>query len=176
MSLTMPLALAGVLVVSLVATPTASAHGTLTPASAPAGSLQEFELVVPNERDDADVVAVALHLPDGARLETAAGAQPLWAVTPEENVVAWNGGPIDRGSAQAFSFTAELPNEPGPVEFTLVESYDDGDAAPFPIPVFVTESDSGGGSVSSLALVALLLAIAAVIIASVALVVALRAE
>jgi uncharacterized protein YcnI len=168
-----PFALVGVFAVALAAAPTAGAHGTLTPVSAPADSVQEFELLVPNERHDAGVVAVALHLPDGARLESASGVAGLWTVTSEENVVTWRGGPIDRESLQAFSFTARLPSQPGPSEFTLVESYDDGDAAPFPIPVFVTEPESGGSS-SSVAFVALLLAIAAVLIALAALLVALR--
>jgi uncharacterized protein YcnI len=167
-----PFALAGAVVVALLATPTASAHGTLTPVSAPADSIQEFELLVPNERHDAEVVSVALHLPDGARLESASDVQ-RWEVASTESSVNWTGGQIDRGSLQAFTFTARLPSAPGPYDFTLVESYEDGDAAPFPIPVFVTEPESGGSS-SSLAIVALLLAIAAVLLALAALAVALR--
>ena len=59
-------------------------------------------------------------------------------------------------------------------EFTLREGYDDGDAAPFPIPVTVSEVAGSGGSANGLALAALLVALGAVVLAGTALVVALR--
>ena len=87
-------AVVGALVV-LVAAPAAGAHGTLSPAAAPVGATQRFELVVPNDRLDADVVAVTLGLPQGAVLESAEAEQPRWAVSSTETSVRWAGGPIE---------------------------------------------------------------------------------
>jgi periplasmic copper chaperone A len=130
---------------ALVLAGPAAGHGTLSPSTAAAGVLQRFELTVPNARLDADIVGISLALPEGAVLESAEAEQPRWAVTSDEGSVRWSGGPIDRGGAETFAFTVRLPPEPGSAEFTLVETFDDGDAAPFPIPVLVT-GESGATS------------------------------
>ena len=169
------LAFAAIAAAMLVVAPEAAAHGTLIPAAAPAGTSQRFELTVPNARLDADILGVTLELPVGALLESAEAAQPRWAVTSSESSVRWSGGPIDRGSAETFVFTARLPGDAGPSEFTLVESYDDGDAAPFPITVLATDvTPNDDGSNDTLAAVALVLAILALLVATGALALALR--
>ena len=159
----------------LVAAP-ARAHGTLTPSAVAAGVAQRFELTVPNARLDADIVAISLALPAGAALESAEAAQPRWAVTSGDSSVRWSGGPIDRGSAETFAFTARL-GEAGPAEFLLVETYDDGETPPFPITVIATGSaGSAEGSDSSdgtLAAVAVVLAALALVVSTAALAVAL---
>jgi periplasmic copper chaperone A len=168
-------ALGAVAALALVAAPSAHAHGTLTPTSATAGTVQEFALTVPNDRGDADLVAVTLELPEDVALESATSVQPLWAVSSTETSVTWQGGPIDRGSSETFSFSARLPSDDGQLEFVLRETYDDGQAAPFPL-VVTTEAAAGGGGDSSgtLAVLALVVAIAAALLAGAALVVALR--
>jgi uncharacterized protein YcnI len=159
----------------LVAAP-AGAHGTLAPSAVAAGVPQRFELTVPNARLDADIVAIALELPPGAALESAEAAQPRWAVTSDDSSVRWSGGPIDRGSAETFAFTARL-GEAGPGEFLLVETYDDGETPPFPITVVATGSagsaDGSDGSDGTLAAVAVVLAALALVVSTVALAVAL---
>lgn len=160
---------------ALVGASAAAAHGTLSPAVAAAGVSQRFELTVPNARLDADIVAVSLELPPAATLESAEAAQPRWAVTSDDSSVRWTGGPIDRGSADTFAFTARLPGEAGPVEFTLVETYDDGIAPPFPITVVATGTGAGEeGADDTLAAVAVVLAGLALLVATAALTVALR--
>lgn len=158
----------------LVAAPAALGHGTLIPAAAPAGTVQDFELVVPNDRFDAGIVGVTLELPPGTRLESSEGIPPRWTVASDDRVVTWSGGPIASGNAETFAFRAELPDDAGTAEFTLREGYDDGDAAPFPIPVTVSEVAGSGGSANGLALAALLVALGALVLAGTALVVALR--
>jgi uncharacterized protein YcnI len=169
------LGFAAITATMLVVVPEAAAHGTLTPAAAPAGTSQRFELTVPNARLDADILGITLELPDGAMLEAAEAAQPRWAVTSSESSVNWSGGPIDRGSAETFAFTARLPTDAGPSEFTLVESYDDGDGAPFPITVVATGAmPVGDGSDDTLAAVALVVAMLALLVATIALALAFR--
>ena len=164
-----------VVAAGLVTASTAGAHGTLTPAAAAAGVSQRFELVVPNARLDADIVGISLELPPGAVLESAEAAQPLWAVTSDESSVRWSGGPIDRGSAETFTFTARLPTDPGPAEFALVESYDDGDLAPFPITIVATgPTASADGSEGTLAGIAVALAVLSLLVSTFALALVLR--
>lgn len=171
-----PLVLATCVAVALSTAQAAFAHGTLTPASAAVGVSQRFELTVPNDRLDADIVEVTLRLPPDVELEAASAEQPLWSVSSGNGTVTWKGGPIARLSAETFAFTARLPAESGTVDFTLVESYDDGEAAPFPIGVTVTgsagSSDGGGGD--TLATAALVISILALGLATAALLVALR--
>jgi uncharacterized protein YcnI len=147
----------------------------LSPPGAPAGASQRFELTVPNARLDADILGVTLELPAGAVLESAEAAQPRWVVASSESSVRWSGGPIDRGSAETFAFTARLPTEVGPAEFVLLETYDDADAPPFPITVVATgTTPGGGGSDDTLAALAAVLATLALVVATAALALAMR--
>jgi uncharacterized protein YcnI len=152
----------------------AGAHGTLTPAAAVAGTTERFELIVPNGRQDADIVAVSLGLPAGMRLETAEARQPEWTVSSSGNTVTWEGGPVARGSSETFAFTAAVPTRPGEVELTLVERYDDGAGAPFPLALSVSGGSGGGGSSGTVAAIALAAALAALAMSTLALVLALR--
>jgi uncharacterized protein YcnI len=160
-------------VIALAAVPAAAAHGTLSPVTASAGSTQTFDLTVPADRLDADITGVALRVPEGVSIESAEARQPLWAVAWDDEGVSWQGGPIDRGGAETFRFTARMPGEPGAAELTLVETYDDGEAAPFPIAVTVTGGE-GGGSDDTIAVAALVAALLALGVATAALAVALR--
>jgi uncharacterized protein YcnI len=159
---------------ALVAAPAALAHGTLAPATAAAGSAQRFELTVPNDRLDADIVAVTLRLPSEVELESAVAEQPRWGVASDDGEVTWSGGPIERLSSETFAFTARLPGEAGPLELTLVETYDDGEAAPFPIRVTVTGTESASGGSDTLGAAALVVSILALGLATAALLIALR--
>jgi hypothetical protein len=134
-----------------------------------------FELTVPADRLDADIVGVSLRVPDGVSVESAEARQPLWAVTWNDEGVVWQGGPIDRGGTETFRFTARMPADATTVELALVETYDDGEAAPFPIAVSVT-GGVGGSSSDSIEIAALLAALLALGVATAALAVALRAR
>jgi uncharacterized protein YcnI len=160
---------------ALIWTSTAGAHGTLAPAAAPGGVAQRFELTVPNDRLDADVVGVTLELPQGAVLESAEAEQPRWAVTSSETSVSWTGGPIGSSTTETFAFVARLTARSGPQQFTLVESYDDGAGAPFPLTVVATGAAAAdGGGDGAVAAVALVLAALALGVSTIALVLVLR--
>ena len=168
-------AVAAIAVAALVAAPVVDAHGTLTPASVPGGVTQRFELTVPNDRLDADIVGVALELPQGSMLESAEAQQPRWAVTSSARSVRWTGGPIESSTTETFAFVARLPAESGPQQLTLVESYDDGDGAPFPLTVVATGASAGEeGDDSSLAAAALVLAALALVVATISLALVVR--
>lgn len=109
-------------------------------------------------------------------LEAATAEQPRWSVSSGDGEVVWSGGPIARVSAETFAFTARVPEEPDTVELTLVETYDDGESAPFPIRMTVVGSAAatGGGS-DVLGAAALVVALLALGLATLALLVAQRA-
>lgn len=161
---------------ALIAASGAGGHGTIAPASAQAGGAQAFELTVPNDRLDADIVAVALRLPSGVELESAEATQPLWAVSSAGNLVTWRGGPIARASAETFSFTARMPSQSGSVELTLLETYDDGDAAPFRMALEVRRASNGGSGSGTSGTLTLVLAALSLVVATAALLLALRAN
>jgi uncharacterized protein YcnI len=172
-----PFPVVAIALVAFLVPSVAGAHGTLSPATAPAGGSQRFELVVPNDRLDADIVGVTLELPEGVVLESAEAEQPRWAVTSNQTSVDWTGGPIESSTAETFAFVARLPAESGPQEFTLVESYDDGGGAPFPLTVVATGAATGGsGGDGTVAAVALVLAGLALVVATSALALALRSR
>ena len=140
--------------------------------TATAGGTQSFELVVPADRLDADIVGIELQVPPGVVVETAEARQPLWTVTWDEEVIRWGGGPIDRGGAETFRFTARLPADAGAAEFELVETYDDGMAAsPFPLSVAISGSESAGDD--TVAVAALVVALLALVAATAALALAI---
>jgi uncharacterized protein YcnI len=169
--------LVAVAAVALVAVPSGRAHGTIAPASGAAGSVVQFELTVPNDRLDAEIVGVAIEMPPGFELEAATAAQPLWSVSSRERAVAWRGGPIASLTAETFRFSARLPREAGRARLTLVEAYDDGESAPFAIGVDVTEEPVGSdGEGDALALAALVAALVALVLGAAALAVALSAR
>jgi uncharacterized protein YcnI len=159
---------------ALAAATAAGAHGTLTPTTAPAGTTQRFELTVPNDRLDADVVGVALRLPPEMALQVATANQPRWSVATSGGEIVWSGGPIPRGGGETFAFTAALPSDAGQVELALVETYDDGAGAPFPIVVTVAGTAATSGGSSTLAVAALVVALGALGLATAALAIALR--
>ena len=152
----------------------ARAHGTLTPATAVAGTVQSFELTVPGDRQDADIVALELRVPDGVAIESAEARQPLWSVTWDDEAVRWAGGPVPRGGAETFAFTARLPSEAGDLGLTLVETYDDGEAASFPMPLAATAAAGSNGGVGAVAVAALVIALASLALSTAAFAVVLR--
>jgi uncharacterized protein YcnI len=166
-------AVAALTVAALAVPGHVAAHGVLVPQAAASGTVQRFELTVPNDRQDADLTGVAVELPDGVEVESAEAKQPLWAVSSDAQSVSWSGGPIPRGGAETFAFSLRLPSQAGTVELGLVERYDDGETPPFPLVVTLTGTgdDSGGGAVGLVALVVALLALA---VATGALIVVLR--
>jgi uncharacterized protein YcnI len=158
---------------ALVAAGPAAAHGTLSPASAVAGAVQRFELTVPNDRQDADLVGIVLQLPAGAELVSAEARQPLWSVSSDAGAVTWQGGPIPRGGAETFALSLRLPPRAGVAELALLERYDDGGTPPFPLALTLTGSSSSGGT-DAYGVAALVVALLALVVATAALVVVLR--
>jgi uncharacterized protein YcnI len=154
--------------VLLLAPASALAHITVKPASARPGSTPALAFTVPNERDDAVTVGVAVNLPPGMDVvevpphtgwtSTVTGSEVAWALTRQAAGIA-------NADSQDFAVTVgPLPRSGDKVVFKALQTYADGRVvrwiqAPEPDaerPAAVLELGSGdGGGSSSLGFLAL---------------------
>jgi uncharacterized protein YcnI len=145
---TIPAAIAAA---ALIAPAAAGAHVTLQPDSAPAGGFARLDVRVPNERDDAGTVKVAVQMPPGV---ATASYEPVpgWsvevtreqldepidvhgeAITEQVSQVTWTGSPrrggiIEPGQFQDFGLSLRVPDgEPGDeLTFKAVQTYQGGE-------------------------------------------------
>jgi uncharacterized protein YcnI len=128
----------------------AGAHVTVAPASAPAGSHSVLDVRVPNERDDAATVKLAVQLPPGfasASYEPQPGwrvdvvrerlARPIATddgpVTEQVARIVWTGdgspaGSIPPGAFRDFPISVKVPDEPGSaLTFKALQTYSGGE-------------------------------------------------
>ncbi len=137
------------LAATLVLVPTASAHVTLQPGTAAAGSFTRLDVRVPNEQDGAGTVKVQLQLPDGfafASYEQVPGwtvdvtraklATPIKTadgeITEGVTEITWTGdgttGVIPPGAFQDFGLSVMVPGKEGDtLVFKAVQTYSNGD-------------------------------------------------
>ena len=112
--------MASAIVLTAIAAPTASAHVTVQPKTAPSGGFVREDVRVPNEQDKANTTKVELQLPDGF-ISVSYEPVPGWTVTvgktklakPQKDddgneiteqvkTVTWSGGKIAPGQFQDF--------------------------------------------------------------------------
>lgn len=117
--------IATVVTALVLAAPAASAHVTVQPTEAAAGSFARFVVRVPNERDNAATVKVEVQLPEGleARFQPKAG----WTRTVSGRTVTWEGGRIEPGEFDEFGFSTRMPDKPTLLEFPAVQTYSNGE-------------------------------------------------
>jgi len=139
------LACSGVAVAALAGT--ASAHITVTPGSAPAGSAAELTFRVPNEEASAGTVEVQLQIPANHPIaQLLVKPVPGWQVSVHTSTLAkpvttddgsfstavsevtWSGGKILPGQYQDFSVAADpLPSGVSQLPFKAIQTYSNGD-------------------------------------------------
>jgi uncharacterized protein YcnI len=163
----------------LVLAPGAFGHAGVSPPVVLEGHGQLFSLTVPTEEKGITTTQVELTVPDGFRLFSF-GASPGWerkAVTEGSGEdahvtsVKWTGGEVPFGEAAVFTFVG-LPNSAADYRFVVRQTYSDDSVvnwsgppdADEPAPVVEAKSSLGGGSSSTLALIALILAGLAILV------------
>jgi uncharacterized protein YcnI len=142
------LALAAIMSLALPAI--ASAHVTVQPEEAPAGTFTRLDVRVPNERDDAGTVKVDVELPDGfyfASYEPVAGwdvkvtrekldepveIEPGFEATEQVKRITWTGdgqdGLIPPGAFQDFGLSVRTPDAEGEtVTIKALQTYEGGE-------------------------------------------------
>ena len=135
------LTLVSAVVAAAAVTPAASAHVTLDPPEAVAGSFARFAVRVPNERPNAATTKVTVSLPEGLFF-VSFQPKPGWkrslamaAVDPPVEIlgetiservatVTWTGGRIGPGEFEEFALSARIPDAPGrELLFPSVQTY-----------------------------------------------------
>ena len=143
--------MASAIVLTALAAPTASAHVTVQPKTAPSGGFVREDVRVPNEQDKANTTKVELQLPDGF-ISVSYEPVPGWTVTvgktklakPQKDddgneiteqvkTITWTGdgkeGKIAPGQFQDFGLSVAMPSaKPGTkLTFKALQTYDNGD-------------------------------------------------
>jgi len=150
--------------------PAALAQALLNPPVA-TESLQEFALSVPNEESGASTVEVTMRVPSGFTIdsfEQAAGWSRRVALSGSGDhtavsSVTWSGGPEPAGRETVFRFHASAVTG-RTYAFPVRQRYSDGKVVDWngsggsdtPAPTVFAVSSVGGGSRSTLAIVALI--------------------
>ena len=172
-------------VAALAAAPAAFGHAEMTPSVARAKDGQLFTLAVPTEKEGAQTTKVELTPPAGFGIDSFAPS-PGWkrdvqaSGSGEEATiqkVTWSGGKVPTEEDAVFQFVA-TPQSAKTYTFGVRQTYSDGsvvdwnggESSETPSARIEAVSSLGGGSSSTLAIVALVLAGVALLVAGIGLV------
>jgi uncharacterized protein YcnI len=172
-----------VVTVALVVAAAASAHAIMSPAVVKAdNTLQQFTLSVPTEEANAITTKIELTVPSAFAIDSFEPPPAPWKMVTKSTgsgdstvfqKVSWTGGRTPTGFDSVFRFNGSIA-KPGTVMFTVRQTYSDGkvvdwnqssEASDTPAPRVEAVSSFGGGGTSTIEIVALVLAIAALVIA-----------
>ena len=179
------LAAASAAALTLVFASAASAHAILSPPVAKAKVLQQFTLSVPTEEAGATTTEIELTVPSGLSIDSFEPS-PGWKRTQQATgsgeaqairKVTWSGGRVPTGEDAVFRFNGELTSAKTVVA-TVRQTYSSGkvvdwtgpETSDTPAPqVEGVSSLGGGGSTSTLTIVALIVGAIGVVLGIVAL-------
>ncbi len=169
---------------ALVLASTASAHARVSPAVSLAKELQLYSLAVPTEKENLTTTKIVLTVPTGFGIDSFV-ASPGWRRVVQQTgtgdaavitKVTWAGGHTPTGEDSLFQFLAQ-PASSGKYTFQAQQTYSDGsivnwsgpESSDAPAPTIEAKTSLGGGSVSSLTIVALVLGGIGVVLGAIAL-------
>jgi uncharacterized protein YcnI len=179
------LAVAAAAALALVFAGTAFAHALVSPPVAKAKVLQQFTLSVPTEEEGATTTSIELTLPSGFALDSFEPT-PNWKRTEQATgsgesrviqKVTWTGGKVPTDEDSVFRFNGSLDSSKK-FTFEVRQTYSNGkvvdwtgpESSDTPAPVVEGVSSLGGGSTSTLAIVALIVGVIGVLLGIVGLV------
>jgi uncharacterized protein YcnI len=165
------LAAASAAVLTLVYASAASAHAILSPPVAKAKVLQVFTLSVPTEEEGATTTTIELTVPSGLSIDSFAPA-PGWRRSVQATgsgdaavvqKVTWTGGKVPTNEDSVFQFNGTLTST-GTIVAPVRQTYSSGkvvdwsgpESSDTPAPRIEGVSSLGGGSTSTLTIVALI--------------------
>jgi uncharacterized protein YcnI len=173
---------------ALVVAAGASAHAIMSPAVVKAdNTLQQFTLSVPTEEANAITTKIELTVPSAFAIDSFEPPPVPWKMVTKSTgsgdstvfqKVTWTGGRTPTGLDSVFRFNGSIA-KPGTVMFQVRQTYSDGkvvdwnqssEASDTPAPRVEAVSSFGGGGTSTIEIVALVLAIAALVIAVIGLI------
>jgi uncharacterized protein YcnI len=151
----------------------ASAHARISPPASIAGKLQLYSLAVPTEKEGASTTKIVLSVPAGFGIDSFVPPPPGWHQHVQQNGsgdsavitrVTWTGGHTPTGEDSLFQFLAQ-PSAARTYTFQVQQTYSDGsivnwtgpESSDAPAPTIEAASSLGGGGVSVVSIVALIL-------------------
>jgi len=179
-------ALLGACAAALVWSAGAWAHAVVSPPVAKAMVLQQFTLSVPTEREGATTTKIELTVPSGFSIDSFEPPSNGWKQqvqstgSGEEAVVqkvTWTGGSVPTDLDSVFRFNASASGAKT-YTFEVRQTYSDGsvvdwngpESSDTPAPTVEAVSSLGGGSSSTLAIVAIVVGGIALVVALIALI------
>src|SRR5262249_21642664 len=156
---------------ALIVAASAAAHAEMSPAVALTKHGQLFTLAVPTEKD-APTTGVELTLPDGFSIDSFVPSSN-WKRTATKTKVTWSGGSAAKDEDAFFQFVAS-PDSANTYTFKVRQRYSDGsvvdwagpESSDTPAPQVELKSSFGGGSSNNtLAIIALVVGVLALVVA-----------
>jgi periplasmic copper chaperone A len=165
------IALVAAVVAALVVVADAGAHAIVSPPVAKSDVLQQFTLSVPTEKANVETTKIELTVPAGFSIDSFEPAPPGWQQQMRSlgtgaqavvQTVVWMGGHVPTGQDAVFRFNASAAGS-RTYTFDVRQTYSDGSVVDWngpqssdaPAPQVEAVSSFGGGSSSTLAIVAL---------------------
>jgi uncharacterized protein YcnI len=166
-------ALAGAAVLALPAA--ASAHARISPPVSVVNKLQLYSLAVPTEKDGVTTTKLVMTVPPGFGIDSFVPPPPGWHQQLQQTgsgdnaviqKVTWTGGKTPTGEDSLFQFLAQ-PASSKTYTFQVQQTYSDGsivnwsgsESSAAPAPTIDVKSSLGGGGVSVLTIIALLVGV-----------------
>jgi uncharacterized protein YcnI len=178
------LAGAAVVAVGLTVVSSAWAHAEISPPVTKSKTLQLFTLAVPTEKEGLTTTKIELTLPSGFGIDSFVSEtgwkRQLQQTGSGENAViqkvTWTGGSVPTGEDSIFQFLAS-PDSSKTYTFAVRQTYSDGsvvdwsgpESSDTPAPRIEAKSSLGGGSSSTLSIIALVVGGIGVLLGAVAL-------
>jgi uncharacterized protein YcnI len=165
---------------ALVLASSAFAHAELSPAVALAKHLQLFTLAVPTEKENASTTKVEFTPPSGFGIDSFVPS-PGWTRNVKSTgsgdsatiqQVTWSGGKVPTEEDAVFQFLASADSAKT-YSFKVRQTYSDGsvvdwtgpESSDTPAPQVEAKSSLGGGGTSTLAIIALVVGVFALVVA-----------
>jgi uncharacterized protein YcnI len=164
----------------------AAAHATVSPAVSVSGKLQLYSLAVPTEKSGLTTTRIVLTVPSGFGIDSFVAPPQGWTQRVQRmgggdsavvTRVTWTGGRTPAGRDSLFQFLAQ-PTSAETYAFQVQQTYSDGSVVNWtgpassaaPAPTIQVAASLGGGGVSVLTVVALIVGVLGLLTAGFALV------
>jgi uncharacterized protein YcnI len=153
----------------------ASAHARISPAVSVAGKLQLYSLAVPTEKSGLTTSTIVMTVPSGFGIDSFVPPPAGWRMQLQQTgsgdsavvtKVTWTGGSTPTGEDSLFQFLAQ-PASAKTYRFQVEQTYSDGsivnwagsESSAAPAPTIEVADSLGGGGVSLLTIVALIVGV-----------------
>jgi uncharacterized protein YcnI len=167
--------LLGAALAVLVVPAVASAHARVSPAVSLSGKLQLYSLAVPTEKSGLTTSKIVMTVPTGFGIDSFAPPPAGWTQSVAQSgsgnnaviqKVTWSGGHTPTGEDSLFQFLAQ-PASSQSYTFRVQQTYSDGsivdwagpETSAAPAPTIDAVSSLGGGGVSVLTIIALIVGV-----------------